>query len=186
MSELIYELRVPKDRVAVLIGKKGEVKQNIEASTKTKLDIDSQEGVVTITGDDGLGLFDAKEIIKAIGRGFNPEIAMLLLKADYSLELIDISDFAGKSKNDMIRLKGRIIGERGKSRKIIEDLTETSISVYGKTIGILGDSTNVAAARRAVESLLGGAQHATIYKQLEKFKKDASRAKFLGVETFKY
>ena len=180
MPEYGYELRIPKDRIAVLIGKKGEIKKQIEEETKTKLKIDSKEGDVFISGEDALGLFNAREVITAIGRGFNPEIAMLLLKGDYVLEILDIRDFAGKSKATTIRLKGRVIGEGGKSRKTIEDLTECYVSVYGKTIGIIGEPENVSAARRAIEDLLKGSPHGNVYKWLEKRRRMMKRKKLTG------
>lgn len=168
MTEYGYELRIPKDRIAVLIGKKGEMKKQIEEETKTKIRIDSKDGDVFIAGEDALGLFNAREVIKAISRGFNPEIANLLLKGDYIFESIELKGFAGKSKNTSIRLKGRVIGEGGKSRKTIEELTECFISVYGKTISIIGEPENVTAARKAVEDLLKGSPHGNVYKYLEK------------------
>ncbi|MBI4143366.1 RNA-processing protein, partial [Candidatus Woesearchaeota archaeon] len=91
MVEYSYELKVPKNRVAVIIGKEGSIKKDIEESTKTKLNIDSKEGDVFVSGEDALGLYTAREIIKAIGRGFNPEVAKLLLKPDYVFEVIDVS-----------------------------------------------------------------------------------------------
>ena len=117
-EEYAYELKIPKERVAVLIGKDGEVKNKIETEASITLDIDSEEGDVTIKGTDPLKLYSAQDIIKAIGRGFNPEVAILMTKADYNLELIDINEFA-KTKNDLQRLKGRIIGQEGKARKTI-------------------------------------------------------------------
>ena len=111
------------------------------------------------------------EIIKAVARGFNPDIASLLLRQDYCFEILILSDYA-KEKNRGIRLKGRIIGSEGKTRKIIEELTETHISVYGKTIGIIGLPENVAVARGAIESLLKGAPHSSVYRWLEKRSKE--------------
>jgi len=167
MTEFSYELRIPKDRIAVLIGEKGKVKKQIQTATKTKIEIDSKEGDITITGEDALGLYTAREIINAISRGFNPDIAQLLLKGDYILEIVNIMDYA-KTKPSAIRLKGRVIGRAGKSRQIIEELTETHISVYGKTISIIGLPENVAGARKAIQTLLEGGSHANVYKWLEK------------------
>ena len=79
-EEFAYELRIPKERVAVLIGKKGEVKRGLEHATKTKITVQSDEGEVNITGKDALLLYLAREIIRAIGRGFNPDVAQVLLK----------------------------------------------------------------------------------------------------------
>lgn len=166
-QDYTYELRIPKERIAVLIGKNGDIKKEIEDHAKVKLKVDSREGDIIISSPDSLNLYAAKEIVQAVGRGFNPEIALLLLKPDYSFEIIHCEEYA-KSKNSAVRLKGRVIGEEGKSRRIIEDLTECYLSVYGKTIGIIGDSANVAVARRAVTSLLSGSPHASVYKFLEK------------------
>ena len=179
MVEYAYELKVPKNRVAVIIGKEGTVKRDLEESTKTKLTIDSKEGDVFVSGEDALGLYTAREMIKAIGRGFNPEIAKLLLKQDYVFEVVDLREFVGKSKEAMLRLKGRVIGREGKSRKLIEELTETNISVFGKTIGIIGSPDTAANARQAVESLLRGSTHANVYKWLEKRRRDMKRKAIL-------
>lgn len=178
--EYSYELKVPKERIAVLIGVKGDIKQKIETETNSNLHIDSKEGDVRITGEDSLGLFSAREIVKAIARGFSPETALLILKSDYAFELLNLTDYVGKSQNSAARLKGRVIGTEGKTRKRIEDITETSLSVYGKTIGMIGEVENVMLARRAVESLLAGATHSSVYKWLEKKKKELDRSKILG------
>lgn len=166
-QEYSYAFKIPKDRIAVLIGKKGEIKEKLEKATKTKIKIDSEEGDVEIKGKDPLKLFDAREIILAIARGFNPEIAFLLLKADISLEVVNAQDFA-KTKNALIRLRGRIIGSSGKSRETIEELTGAYISVYGKTVAIIGDIDALNLARRAIQMLLGGSPHRNVYKWLEK------------------
>jgi len=177
MAEYLYDTKIPKERIAVLIGKDGETKKQIESALNVKLRIDSNEGDVFLEGEDALGLYSAKEVVKAIGRGFNPDIALLLLKQDYIIEIVNIADYI-KSKNTIIRLKGRVIGAEGRSRKTIEELTETFISVYGKTIGIIGFSENVSIARKAVESLLNGSPHSTVYKWLEKRRRDMKRKDF--------
>lgn len=171
MKEFNYALKVPKERIGVLIGREGEIKKKIEEATQTSLNVDSQEGEVIISADDGLKLYDAKEIIRAIARGFNPETALLLLKSDYILEIVDMRDFAGKSKNTLLRLKGRVIGREGKSKREIERLTESYISVYGKTVAVIGRIEDVPNARKAIENLLQGATHASVFKFLEKMKK---------------
>lgn len=167
-EEYSYEIKIPKERIAVLIGKQGEMKNTIEENTKTKLQIDSQEGDVIIIGNDPIKLLAAKDIVQAIARGFNPELAQQLLKYDYVLETVLVTDYAGKSKDASERLRGRVIGKEGKSRKVIEQLTETDISVYGKTISIIGLPENAAMAKKAIENLLAGNQHSNVFKWLEK------------------
>lgn len=165
------EVKVPKERVAVIIGKSGSTKKNIEKFTNSKLVVDSKEGTVKFYSDDPITILQLKDIITAIGRGFNPDIALNLLKTDYVLEVIDITDF-GKTKKAKIRLKGRVIGEGGKARRTVESLTETDISVYGKTVSIIGEIEHVSIAKRAVLSLLSGSPHSRVYSWLEKKRKE--------------
>jgi ribosomal RNA assembly protein len=184
MPEFMYLLRIPKDRVAVLIGKSGETKKRVEQETNTNLNIDSKEGEVEVAGKDALGLYTSREIIQAIGRGFNPEFALLLLKQDYAFEQIDIGNYI-KTKESILRLKGRVIGSEGKARKYIEEMTETHISVYGKTIGIIGESEGASLARQAIENLLKGSQHSNVFHWLEKQRKEKRRKEFeenLGIK----
>ncbi len=173
-EEFVYELKIPLDRVAVLIGQKGETKLQLERVAGAKISVDSHEGEIKLSGSDALQLYSLREIVRAIGRGFSPEIAQLLFKQDYGFELVNILDYA-KTKKDVIRLKGRVIGEEGKSRRTLEELTGCHISVYGKTAGIIGQLEWLPMARRAVESLLAGSPHATVYKWLERRRRKMRR-----------
>ncbi len=176
MAEFSYQIKIPKERIAVLIGKHGEIKKHIEEATKTKLEIDSKEGDVNVRGEDALMLYSAREIIKAIARGFNPEIADLLLKQDYMFEIISLPDFDKKSH--LKRIKGRIIGTNGKTRRIIEENTDCYICVYGKTVSIIGRNDTVHIARKAVEMIIKGSQHSNVYRWLEKMRKEIRRREF--------
>jgi ribosomal RNA assembly protein len=166
-EEYSYDLKITKDRIAVLIGTKGETKQDLERETKCNIQVDSVEGDVTLSGKDAVTLFALREVIKAIARGFNPDLAKQLLKQDYILEIISLNDYS-REKSHQQRLKGRVIGMDGKARNTIEDLTECYVSVYGKTIAIIGKVEMVGVCKRALESLLSGSPHANVYKWLER------------------
>ena len=64
-------VKIPRERVAVLIGTDGSVKEQIEGHGVT-LDIDSTTGDVVIQGKDSLAELDSERVIKSIGRGFTP------------------------------------------------------------------------------------------------------------------
>ncbi|MBU2634372.1 MAG: KH domain-containing protein [Nanoarchaeota archaeon] len=164
------QLKIPKDRIPCLIGIKGKDKRQIEKLTKTKLKVDSKEGDIIIEGE-SLQTYICKSIIKAIARGFNPKIALQLLNENYILEIVNIEDFVRKTKNDLLRVRSRIIGTEGKARKMIERLTNTDICVYGKTVSIVGEQENVYLAKRAVINLLQGSKHGNVYNFIAKNKK---------------
>jgi len=175
MVQLVYA-RLPKERIGVAIGPSGEVKQEIERRTGTKLTLDSETGEVRIEpGDNPLGALMAKEVLRAIARGFSSERAFRLFEDNQFLEVIDIRDFAGRSERALVRLKGRAIGEEGKTRQILEETTGTHVSIYGKTIALIGTAEQLAVAREAVERLLGGATHSSVYRFLERKRREMKR-----------
>ena len=47
-------------------------------------------------------------------------------------------------------------------------MTNTNMCIYGKTIGIIGECSEVSNAKRAIEMLISGSMHASVYKWLEK------------------
>lgn len=161
-----YEVKIPKERIAVLIGTKGETKKLIEKKTNTKLKIDSEEGDVLIESKESIDAYNAQDVIKAVGRGFNPEIAISLAKENKCLEIIDMDDYA-KTKNHLARIKARIIGREGKVRKFIEHITDCNMSIYGKTVSIIGGIENVAVAKKTIQDILSGAPHGPVFKWTE-------------------
>ncbi len=163
----VFYVKIPKERVAVLIGTKGSVKKELVEETGVNLQINSETGVVKISGNDPIKVYKVRDIVNAIGRGFNPEKAKLLLRTDYMLEVINLRELV-KSKNQIKRVKGRVIGEKGKSREFIENITDTYISVYGKTVSIIGSYENVGLARQALFKLINGSPHSKVNSWLEK------------------
>jgi len=166
-------VKIPKERIGVLIGTKGSVRGFIEKKLSVKLQIDSHSGDVTIMLDrdvkDPSYLFKAKDIVMAIGRGFSPEHAFRLLDSeDNILEIIDLRDIFGRSQSDIRRIKGRIIGKDGKTRRIIEEMTGAFVSVYGHTVSIIGNVEQVEIAREAIKLLIKGSQHKTVYRFLQR------------------
>jgi ribosomal RNA assembly protein len=163
-------VRIPADRVGALIGKSGKVKLQIEKRCLVKLIIDSETGEIEIKSAgsiDQIRPFKAVEIVTAIGRGFSPQNAMTLAKEENSLHVLDLRDFAGKSPQQIERIKGRIIGEGGRARKNMENLTNTSICVYGKTVSIIGEPNQIKLAINAISSISSGSKHGSVYGRLE-------------------
>lgn len=160
------ELKIPKERVAVLIGKQGETKRSIERRTKTRIQV-SREGDVKIIAEESVNIFIAIPIVKAIARGFNPEIAVMLARDNFHLEIIDMRAFAKDSKAKMQRIRARLIGTQGKAWKMIEQLTNCYLAVHGRTVAAIGGVEEVQIARQAIEKLLGGSPHSNVYRFIE-------------------
>jgi ribosomal RNA assembly protein len=160
---------IPQDRIGVLIGEGGATMREIESRAEVRLDIDSETGSVRVEsiGDPVLGL-QAPDIVKAIGRGFAPAEALSLLDGELRmLDLLDL-DAATRNRNDLRRQKGRLIGENGRTRQLMEELTGAEVVIYGSTLGVIGDPEQVDAVRSAAEMILDGAPHGAVYSFLER------------------
>ena len=163
-------LKIPLDRVGVLIGRKGEVKKDIEEKSGIKIDIDSKSGEVTLDDhelEDPLMTIKIENIVKAIGRGFSPENAYRLFDDNSDFFAFDLTDYVGKKENHIRRLRSRVIGKEGKTKHVLEELTEAKISVYRHTVSVISDVTRMNILKKSIDMLLTGSKHATVYRFVE-------------------
>ncbi len=167
----LYE-RVPLDRIGVLIGHDGRVKEEIMRRTRTVITIDSTTGTVIIEpaspNTTALELMKARDVVRAIAYGFSPERAFRLFDEDQILIVMDLKQYVGDKPNHLQRVIGRIIGEGGKARRILEEMTGTYISVYDTYVAIIGDYESANIAKNAIELLIEGRRHGTVYRYIER------------------
>jgi ribosomal RNA assembly protein len=156
---MLEVISIPEERKAVLIGREGRVKKEIERKTGTKITVSDD---IEIQGGP-LDLVKAKEIIKAIGRGFSPARALRLLDEGLQLSVISLK---GDSPKKMKRLLARVIGRKGLARERIEELTGCHICIYGRTISLIGTWEEIEKARKAVGEILEGKPHSNVYRNL--------------------
>jgi ribosomal RNA assembly protein len=110
-----------------------------------------------------------------MARGFSPKNAFSLVDDDTQLLVISLREVVGPSQNHLKRVAGRIIGENGRTRRVIEQTTQTKIAIYGKTVSIIGVGSGLDYARRAIDMLIAGAPHSAVYSRLEKMRRDMNR-----------
>ena len=179
MTEARMHVMIPRERVGVLIGPNGGTKTRIEETTDVELKIDSREGDVEIMlrpdADDPTQIFRARDVVTAIGRGFAPDCALRLLDEAVTLEVIDLRELLERSEAALQRVKGRIIGKNGKTRRLIEELTGADICIYGHTVSIIGGPGQFEAARVAVEMLIEGRYHKTVYGFLHRKRRELKK-----------
>jgi ribosomal RNA assembly protein len=173
-------LKIPKERVGVLIGPEGKTKNTIEEKFSVELQINSETGDITVSlkenVEDPSALFRVKDVVTALGRGFSPEHAFRLIHdEDAILDMIDLRLIFGRSESDIKRIKGRIIGMNGKTRRIMEELTDANIAVYGHTIGIIGNFDQAQVAREAIQMLINGSMHSVVYRFLHRKRRELKK-----------
>ena len=148
-------VKIPKERREVL----KKFLKEIERMGRVKVEMN---GEVVLSGD-SMNVYIAKNVVIAIGRGFDFKEASKLFK-DYILYVIPIS----KNKNTLERIRGRIIGRKGKIKKMIEELTNTKISVYGKTVSVIGRGEGLNDAIFVLNMLISGRSHSYIINFLKR------------------
>ena len=174
-------IRIPGDRIGVLIGADGKTRRGIESTFGVKITVESDSGGVEIKVNqdqpDVSVMFTVKNIVKAIGRGFSPKKALMLQDEDNDIMVIDLEEYVGTSKNAQNRVRGRIIGKEGKSRELLEELTECQVSVYGGTVALIGSYEMLQVAKEAVEMLLNGSYHKTVWNHLYAYRRKMRKEK---------
>lgn len=149
---------VPQNRIKVI--KDAKTRSQITKSLNVKLSF--QENSALIEGE-GLELYQAKNIVKAIGRGFSPENAFRLLKEDEMIETIELNQI---NENKLKIIKSRLIGTNGKTWKMIENFSGCCLSIYGKTVSIIGNYEQLNIAREAIQMIIRGSKHSKVYSFL--------------------
>lgn len=166
-----FLIRIPIERIAVLIGPKGNTKKRIEEITDCSILVDSNSGDVIILTEeeleDPVSLWKARDMVKAIGRGFSPEKAFKINEPGFGFDLIQLRDYVGTSANALREVRSRVIGKKGRTRTILEQTTESYVSVFGNTIGIIADYRKLQILREGLIRLINGSKHSTVYRYLE-------------------
>ena len=146
-------VKIPSERVSALLGESGETKDYLERRMKVGILADS-DGAVEISGDP-IDEFIGKDIVKAIGRGFEPAVALRLLSDEYGFKLIDLRDYAGSEKA-RYRIMGRVIGENGRTKEIIKEEVGADVACYGHTVGVICRLDTLDYAMEAVFRIIEG------------------------------
>ncbi len=155
---MIEAILVPEERARVINAK---VVARVWDTKGIRVRVEGNS--VQLEGE-GLELLAAKNFIKAIGRGFSPIRAQRLLEDEEAqLEIVELNF----GENRLRTIRSRLIGSGGKTRSLLEEKTSTVISIYGNTVAIIGNWAQVRNARHAVEMLISGNMHKTVYKFLE-------------------
>ncbi len=172
-------VKIPPERLGAVIGEEGSVKKEISRRLGVSINIDTVNSMAVIEPEADntppVNVVKAAEIVKAIAYGFTPDKAMSLLNEDYVLVVVDLKELLGDKENHLRRVKGRIIGEGGRARRTLEELTGTYIVVGDYHVAIIGEYERAMAAKEAVEMLAQGRMHSTVYRHLETLMRDIKK-----------
>jgi len=107
---------ISRDRIGVLIGENGRVKDQIERDLNVVLNVDAEAEVVAAKARDDanpLALLKAKDTVTAIARGFPPDKAFQLFDESVILDVLDLRELFGRARVIFRGSKGELSGEMG-------------------------------------------------------------------------
>lgn len=143
--------RITKNR------KKLEKELNIKIANRGK--------EVSISGDPE-DEYIAEKVIDALDIGFPLSKALSIKNEDCDLEILNIKDYT--KRHDLNRIRGRLIGKKGKALSTLSHLTKCGFEIKDNKIGIIGDPECIKNAQESIISIIKGSKHSNVYSHLEK------------------
>ncbi len=125
----------------------------------------SKENEILIDGN-AEDEYIAEKVIDAINFGFSIKKSLSIKKQYLMFEILNIKNYM-RGKN-IVRVKGRIVGEGGRALATLSQLTDCYLEINGNQVGIIGNPENIENAQNAVIMLIKGSKHANVYAFLEK------------------
>lgn len=108
----------------------------------------------------------AEKVLDALNFGFPFSAAILIKEEDYLFEKLNIKELT--NRKDLERVRGRLIGKKGKTLKTLSDLTKCFFELKDNEIGIIGDPEYIQNAQEACTSIIKGSKQSNVYAHLEK------------------
>ena len=139
-----------------------QARKDLEKELEVKIENKGKEITITGTPDKE---YIAEQVLEAVGMGFPINVALMIKEDDVIMEKINVKQFT--KRNDLLRIRGRIIGTEGKTKKTISHLADCFIEMRDNDIAILGYPENVEIAKEAIISIIRGAKQANAYAYLE-------------------
>jgi ribosomal RNA assembly protein len=152
--------KIPEERVEKLQRNLPRLKRSLSCEIIIK---DNQ---IVITSKNSFNEYIARNVIIAFGRGFSFEDALELCREDKYFKLIELQDYA-RNRNQLVRIKSRVIGREGKVKKEIERLTGAKIAIYGKTIALIGSEQELKSAEDALIRIISGSKQSNVLRLLQ-------------------
>ncbi|MEM3113433.1 MAG: KH domain-containing protein [Candidatus Pacearchaeota archaeon] len=138
-------------------------KKELEEKLKVKIII---KGTHIIISGSEIDEHFAERVFSALDFPFLVEDALLLASEDYLIEVLDIKDYT--KRKDLNVVKGRIIGTKGKTLRVLSEISNSEIVVKDNNVAIIGRAEDIHTAEQAVISLIQGSKQGNVYAFLEK------------------
>ncbi len=139
------------------------MQQELEKKLSVKISKNGREFSLSGEAEDE---YFAEKVLSAVDFGFELSDALILMDEEYLLEIVNIKSYT--KRNDLERIRARIIGTERKTMDTLEQLTECKFQLKDNQVAILGPVERIKFAEEAVINLVKGSKQANVYARLEK------------------
>ncbi len=108
----------------------------------------------------------AEKVLNALDFGFPFSVAIEIKKEDLMFEILNIKEYT--NQKNLERVRGRIIGAKGKTIKTISKLSNCYLELKDNRVGIIGEPEFIKNAQEAIIFLAKGTKQGNVYSYLEK------------------
>jgi len=137
-------------------------KKKLENLLNVKISCNKNEIIIEGESEDE---FIAEKVIDALDFGFSFSKS-ISIKEDKDFEIINIKEYT--KKQNLERVRARLIGKGGKSFSTLNQLTKCNFAIKDNKIGIIGEPECIENAIEAITSIARGTKHSHVYAFLEK------------------
>jgi len=141
-------------------------KEELEIKLKVKIEVKGTN--LSISGSE-IDEYFAERVLRALDFPFLLDDALILVNEDYLFEVLNIKDHT--YRKDLNVIKGRLIGTKGKTLRVLKELSNCEIAVKDNRVAIIGKAESIKEAEQAVISMIQGSKQGNVYSYLEKLNK---------------
>lgn len=142
-------------------------KDLIEEELNVKIEREGNILKIMASKDQIEDILKGEEILRALKWGFPPQTALKLRKSNFDFQTVDLKRFRG----DLNRIKSRVIGRNGKTKKKIQGVTNTSIIISKRHVVVLGGYEGLKMAIQAIKMIASGRRQQDVYQWLHREKR---------------
>jgi len=153
----------------IYVGNVGKVLQNkkkLESELEVKI---TNKGKLIFVDGKAEKEFTALQVMEAIKLGFSVDKALLLQNEEIILQTVHIKDIT--KRQDLGRVRARIIGTQGKTLKTLNNITNCEFSVLDNEVGIIGSTEAIEDGKQSIISIVQGSKQSNVYSRAEKQRK---------------
>ena len=156
----------------IYVGKVKVVKkfnEQIEKTLGVSIKIDG--GNVIFSGEP-YDEYASMRVFEAIRFGFSVKKALALKDETMAFKVVHIKSHTRRQLKD---IRARLIGTKGKTRRVMADISGCEILIKENEVGIIGDAEEVGIVETAIINLIRGSKQSNMYQYLERMNRERKK-----------